>query len=205
MSNSTNAQKTAFARSINRNAEKVALQAIESLGRALPCSIVSRTGSIVTVKFEIISGFTIPPVTCPGSWSEYTRIPVQPGCKGVVDSIDTYLGGISGLGGGVADLVPRANLSSLIFRPVASADWSPSGNDNALVLYGPDGCILRDSGSATTLTVDPDDGVTIHASGGGSVLNANLVQAIDDTAAALAGVPINGLYHNINAVRIRVA
>jgi len=37
------------------------------------------------------------------------------------------------------------------------------------------------------------------------VASSPLVDAVDDTAAAALGVPINGLYHNSGAVMVRLA
>src|ERR1700743_7474 len=117
-----NAQKTPFQRSMNRFAEQKALSAIQITGKSLPASVVAVDGSIVTVKFEIQantsnSPFTLPNVTCPLAGPECIRYPTQSGAKGMVVSADAYLGGMSGLGGGVASLGLQANLSALVFFP----------------------------------------------------------------------------------------
>lgn len=159
----SNAQKTPIARSLNRLAEQKALGAIQSLGKSLPCRVVAVSGSIVTVAFELTNiPYTLPHVTCPTLGPEYVRYPTQVGDTGVVISMDAYIGGISGLGGGVADLTLRGNLSTLAFIGVASTAWSPTENSNALVLYGPDGAILRDLGKTATVTVDGSGNVQIH-------------------------------------------
>ena len=111
-------------------------------------------GSIVTVKFEVNSVQSLPQVTVPMFGPEYIRYPTQVGDKGVVLPIDVYLGGISGLGGGVATMAIPGNLSSLIFFPVASTQWSTSENPNAVVIYGPDGGIMRDTANKASITVD---------------------------------------------------
>ena len=53
--------------------------------------------------------------------------------------------------------------------------------------------------------VDPTDGDLRRLDGklGLKVATANLVDAADDNAAATAGVPVGGLYHNDGAVRFR--
>jgi len=158
-----NSQKLPLARSLNQIAETAARAAISQLGRALPCSVVAVMGSIVTVKFEVTSVQSLPQVTVPMFGPEYIRYPTQVGDKGVVLPIDVYLGGISGLGGGVATMAIPGNLSSLIFFPVASTQWSPTDDPDAVVVYGPTGVILRDQGSVCTLTLRPS-GVTIDGS-----------------------------------------
>lgn len=147
-------------------------------GRALPASVVSRVGSIVVVKFEITGTFTLPNVRVPMVGAEYLRLPIQPGCKGWVIPADAYLGGMSGLGGGVADLVPRGNLSSLVWSPIGNTSWTAAENANAAILYGPDGCILRDTASTAVVTISP-----------GHIVLA--VGAINITITA-AGIVVNG-------------
>lgn len=150
-----NAQKTPYARAINQFAEQKVLDAIQTLGKALPCHVVAIAGSIVTVQFDITNTpFTLPNVTCPMFGPEYIRYPTQVGDLGVVISADCYIGGVSGLGGGVADLSLQSNLSTLIFFPIANANWSTTDNADALVLYGPDGVIIRPTDKSNILTVD---------------------------------------------------
>jgi hypothetical protein len=111
-------------------------------------------GSIVTVKFELTTSFTLPQVTVPAAVFEYVRIPIQIGDKGIVIPASVRLGYISGLGGGTPpELVTPANLSSLLFMPVSSKNWSASEDPNKLVLYGPSGAILRTLDKASEVTV----------------------------------------------------
>lgn len=141
----------------------------------MPCSVVSVAGSIVTVKFEITSPFTLPNVAVPLFGPEYIRYPIQPGCAGVVFPADARLGGVSGLGIGIADLSTPANLSALVFFPIGNAGWTPSEDPNALLLYGPDGVIIRDKSSHTKIVLTPT-GVTITVPAGQAVtINGNLI------------------------------
>lgn len=167
-----NAQKTPLARTLNQVAVKAALNQIQQIGKALPASVVSVSGSIVTVKFEVQSSFTLPNVTIPMAGPEYIRFPTQVGDKGIVLPADVSLGGISGLGMGTAALALQANLSALVFLPIANKNWSPSENPNAIVLYGPDGGILRTSDSlgmvkvsalGTDITVPLGKTLSIHS------------------------------------------
>jgi hypothetical protein len=154
------AQKRPLARTLNAFAQRKVLDAIATLGRALPCTVVAVSGSIVTVSFEIASDYTLPTVTMPVATWQWARPPIQIGDQGMTVPADVDLGGISGLGAGIAGLSLPANLSALVFMPVASANWSASENPNAWVIYGPDGVILRDSGNACSLTLTPS-GVAI--------------------------------------------
>lgn len=160
---SDNAQTTPLAISLNLFAQRRALDAIQQLGKGLPCSIVSAVGQIVTVKFELQTINTLPNVTVPTAFSFYQMPPWQPGDKGVVLPADAYLGGISGLGGGTADLSLIGNLSALIFVPVANASWT-SPNPNAHVIQGPQGVILTNQPSTITLMLNGNS-VVIKGSG----------------------------------------
>lgn len=155
--------KTPIAESMNRFTEGKVGDVLELAGKALPCSVVSVSGPIVTVKFEINSGFTIPNVSVPIFGSEYIRLPIQPKCKGVVFAIDVYLGGVSGQGGGVADLSRKGNLSTLVFFPIGNTSFSPTDNPNALVMYGPEGVVVRTLDGSSTVVVG-QSGVVVRSS-----------------------------------------
>ena len=149
-----NSQKTPLGRSLNVFAAKRAQDAIQLAGKALPCSVVSVDGAIVTVNFEVNSPFTLPDVTIPLFGPEYIRYPIQPGDNGVVLPADAYLGGVSGLGGGVADLTLPANLSALVFLPIGNTEWS-AVDPQSVTLYGPNGVVLKDTSGATTFVLTP--------------------------------------------------
>ena len=158
------ALKTPFGRRANELALKRAGDAIQLEGKALPCSVVSGNGTFVIVKFEIQSIYTLPQVRVPVASSEYFRMPIQPGCKGVVIPADDYIGGVSGLGGGVAKLTRQANLANLVFVPIGTTAF-PSVPDGFAVIYGPTGVIIRDQNSGTVVTIT-GSGITIQLSGG---------------------------------------
>lgn len=149
-----NALKTPLTKSLPQLAERTALQAIRRTGRALPCSVTKVSGAIVTVKFEVQSGFTLNPVTMPLFGPEYIRYPIQKGDKGFTVPSDVYLGGVSGLGGGTADMSQRGNLSTLVFLPIGSKTWSEV-DPNAVTIYGPNGAVMRDTNSRSTVILTP--------------------------------------------------
>lgn len=149
-------QKLNFGRNMNRFAEKKLEDALQKVGKILPARVVKQDGRMVTVAFELRdTPFVLPQVTVPLFGPQYIRYPMQPGDKGIVIPADTYLGGVSGLGGGIADLTPPDNLSSLLFLPISNTEWE--GVDGQVVtIYGPEGVTIRDTGSNTTFLLTPD-------------------------------------------------
>lgn len=137
-----NYQKTPLAPSFQRTALQAAATAIQRLGRALPCAVTAVSGQTVTVKFEIATAQTLPSVTIPIAGWAYDWIPVQVGDAGVTMPADAYLGGVSGLGGGIAGTATPANMTALVFVPVANAAWS-APNPDQRVVQGPSGVLLR--------------------------------------------------------------
>ena len=75
----------------------------------------------------------------PVEGSEYIRLPIQVGDKGWVKAADAYLGGVSGLGGGVASLVRQGNLAALVFAPIGNTNFATVSNANAVTIYGVNG------------------------------------------------------------------
>jgi hypothetical protein len=189
-----NSQKTPLARTLNQFAARTVLGAMEQLGRSLPASVVSRKGAIVTVKFLLTSPYTLPNVTVPLIGSEYVRLPIQAGCLGWVMTADAYLGGVSGLGGGTAGISPRGNLSMLVFSPIGNKNWTAADDDEAVVIYGPDGVILRDSKAAGKLQIKPTTVQWDLPAGVSLVINGNVV--INGNETLTGGLALGG---NISA------
>lgn len=158
----TIAQKLPLARTLNRAVRTQINDAFQRSGQALPCSVVTvQSSGIVTVKFEVNSTFTLPPVTIPVYGFEYIRYPIQVGDKGFTVPADASLAGTSGLGTGVSDLSEPANLGALVFLPCGSAKWFATPDPNAVVLYGPNGVQLRDTSNASNVTLTPS-GIAIN-------------------------------------------
>jgi len=153
-------QKTPFAVSISNLLDTKLGQNQQAFGFQLPCRVTAVNGAIVTVNFEIDTGglFTFPPVTCPIAESTYVRLPVQVGDFGVCMAADARLGGVTGLGQGLAPLELPFNLGALV--------------------YVPNGVVLRDTNSATTITLVPS-GVTI--------IRGNTEMVINDTGVTITG------------------
>jgi hypothetical protein len=156
-----------------------ALSAIQQTGKALPCRVVEVVSSgIVKVSFEVDAApYTLPQITVPIEYPEYIRYPIQPGDTGMVFPADVRISGVCGLGGGVPTLSQPGNLSALSFVWLGSKNWTATDDPNAVVIYGPDGVVLRDSGSTTKLVLTPS-GVTIT---GNVVVNGTITATGDVT------------------------
>lgn len=160
----SNFSKLWLQKSQNEGAIKRARLAIENEGRALPCRVVAVDGAMVTVAFEVDSApLTLPQVTIPKAESNWIRMPTQIGDFGVTMPADAYLGGVSGLGGGTANMARRGNLSALVFVPISNKA-APPDNVNAAQVMGPEGVILRTKDNACSLVLN-ESGVTITLGG----------------------------------------
>ena len=167
-----NFQKQPLIASLNEHAINKILAAIRQQGRSLPCSVVSVSGAIVTVAFQVNTKFpngttlTLPNVRIPVQTSRYVREPIKAGDLGFAVAADAYLGGMSGLGGGIADLSTRANLTALAFQPLGNAEWE-SADPNAVVIgqAASNGVRLQDATAAAVATVQPT-GHTFTFAGG---------------------------------------
>lgn len=194
-----NSQKISFVHSQNQFVERKINEALQLSGKALPCTVSAVNGSIITVNFEVQSKITLPKVTCPLFGPEYIRYPVQVGDKGVVFSADASLGSMSGLGSGVATLTNVGNLSSLVFFPIGNKSFG-AVDPNSVTIYGPNGTVLRDTGSATVMTLTPSGivvttagSISMSAAGGVSMTLAGGVATIAATTINLNGsLIING-------------
>ncbi|SVY08736.1 hypothetical protein [Klebsiella pneumoniae] len=152
----TISQRLNFAKSMNNFAEVKIAEAMELVGKILPATVVRQSGKMITVSFSLTTiPFTLPQVTIPLFGPEYVRYPMQPGDRGIVIPADTYIGGMSGLGGGVADLTQPTNLSALVYLPISNTEWQDV-DGQVVTVYGPEGVTLRDSGSNTTFLLKPD-------------------------------------------------
>ena len=130
-------------------------------------------GSIVTVSFQVNSApWTLPPITIPKSEDPWVRSPTQVGDFGFTVPGDCYLGGVSGLGGGTADLRPRANLSALVFVPISNKN-SPPIDPNAAQIQGPNGAIIQTTTGTTCSIVANQNGITLTYGSKVVTLNAS--------------------------------
>jgi hypothetical protein len=104
-------------------------------GRKYPCTVKEVVSpGIVTVNFEVNSHpFTLPQPTVPVVGSEYARLPIRVGDKGMCIAADVRLGGVTGLGTGVPDLTPPGNLSGLAFIWLGNTDWATEDDEGNVI------------------------------------------------------------------------
>ena len=209
-----NSQKTPFAESIQRFAEAKWNSLIELEGKALPASItkVGANGTIVTVKLEVTTKYTIPVLTIPIAGSQYIRLPVQVGDKGVVFPCDTSIGNVTGLGPTTVDLTKSANLSSLVFFPVGNSSFANAMNANRIELYGPDGAIIHSANkqfivqvTQSEIDIQKADGtvsIKIDAAGvhGTGLLDWNGNFQLNGSILGSSGGAYAGTFHTTGAI-----
>lgn len=192
-----NAQKTPIQTSLQEWAN-YRLESFKKMeGKRIPATVVDvdPTGTIVTVKFEVLDDvLTLPQVECPVQTTEYARAPIRKGTKGYVAAAEYYIGGMTELGGGTAHLEQQPNLSNLIFCPLGNADFQETDDPNWYVIYGPEGVLIRTEDGETSLLLKKGGGVEINAPLGFNIFKANWVEASSDAEAKSFGIPYNGLY-----------
>ncbi|WP_324028579.1 phage baseplate protein [Pantoea sp. JZ2] len=188
----SNAQKTPFISTLSGMMSDVNRSQAALKGRELPCHVVGVRGQIVTVQFDMLpEGINFPQITIPVATFPYIRYPIQAGDRGVTIAADVSLRGVSGLGPGIANLSYTLSLTPLFFVPIANAEW-PGENPNKIVLYGPEGALIKTSDGKTSVSIDSDKialsiaGQTLELSASGLIHN---------------GVNIGATHkHNVNGV-----
>lgn len=206
MSGTTNAQKTYIADSWQRFVEGKIRDALQQQGKELPCEVVApfgNTGALYTVKFDVNAApFNLPQLVVPLFGPEFVRYPIQPGCKGVVFSADARLGGVTGLGSGTPSLAQPANLSALVFFPVANTGWSATDDPRKLVLYGPDGAVLRDATNGSSVVVTAiealvQSGATVRLKVGANTITVSSSGIDIEGALTINGAPFAAHEHTL--------
>ena len=133
-----NSQKTPLAQSLQKLGRAKAQDAVQMLGRGLPCTVDSVDGpGVVTVNFaEATSPTPLPKMQMPVNKPRYIKYPIQVGDIGVALSADLRTGGLTGLGVGVPNLQDTvANLSGMTFFWLGHSDEAFIDAE-ALDLYG---------------------------------------------------------------------
>jgi len=202
VNSAANQQKTPLGQSVNRHARAKALDQIRQTGRSLPCTVVKVSGSIVTVSFQVQAApgqaaVTIPNVTIPVIGAEYVRMPIQQGCRGMTVAADAYLGGMSGLGGGIATLTQPMNLTALAFLPLGNVGFF-AVNGNILTLYGPSGVTIQDANADPATTIALGGGniaLTAGTSGSISFTVGGHTLVINSSGIVLDGITWGTHYH----------
>ncbi|MDR8399213.1 phage baseplate protein [Paraburkholderia sp. USG1] len=128
--------------------------ALQLLGKGLPCHVIEAAGPLITVAFDVTSLFTLPQITVPLFGPEYIRYPIQPGDKGYVIPVECPVGFSSGQASSPPDLSAPGNLEALYFQPIGNAKWQ-TVDGQAVVIYGPNGVTLRDTNSGAVIVLHP--------------------------------------------------
>ena len=163
-------QKIPLAVSLANFTEQSVQEGLSGLGQVYPCTVksVGLDGSgntVVTVNFEInpVSStgtkITLPEVTMPIAESRYVRLPIKVGDQGIAIAASVRIGGITGLGTGLAPLAPASNLGALVFLPVSNTAWTTL-DPNAVVISASNGAIIRTDDGKAVVTI-ADDKITV--------------------------------------------
>ena len=179
----SNNQKTPFSPAIQAVIKNRIKDSLNVLGQALPCHVVAVNGAIVTVNFDISTTTdTYPPVTCTTIGSKYLRIPIQVGDKGVCLPADTLLGGVTGLGTGLASLAAPSNLGALIFVSLGNINWAN---------IDPTATVITSSLGASNVTI-AESGVTITYGGYTITMNSSGINLNNYVQVTSSGVNLTG-------------
>lgn len=120
-----NSQKTPLAQSLQKLGRAKAQDAVQALGKGLPCTVASVVGpGVVTVNFAVASlPAPLPRLTMPVLKPPYIKYPIQEGDAGLTVVCGLRTGGLSGLGVGVPNLQDTVgNLSALHFIWLGKTD-----------------------------------------------------------------------------------
>jgi hypothetical protein len=146
-------QKTPLSRTLPQFVNAAAIDQIVASGQGYPGQVTAVNGAIVTVNFLIANIDTPDGVQMPVASPEYVRWPIQKNDLGVAVPMSVYIGCVSGLGGANTNY-PVGNLAALVWMPTGNVNFAVV-DPNALTLYGPNGVVVRDSGSSSAMTLTP--------------------------------------------------
>jgi hypothetical protein len=194
-----NAQKTPLSRTLPAFTKQKAVDELAKRGQALPGTVLSVSGSIVTINFEVTDA-TLNNAIMPVAGAEYIRYPIQKGDKGVAIPTWIYLGAISGLGASAevaATNTLYGNLSSFVWFPIGNKNWTvpPGSSANALTLYGKLTTVLLDSLAGNSSVSLASSGITLtFGSGSITMGSSNITLAFGAMSVVISssGVTIAG-------------
>jgi hypothetical protein len=159
-----------IAEAINKVAIARAEEAIQRIGKALPCRVTAVDGTHVTVAFEVNAApFTMPTITIPKAESPWFRSPTQVGDFGLTIPSHAYLNSVNGQGGASPNLARPGNLSALVWVPVGSTAYGPI-NNNAIFIQGPEGVVMQTQDGSASVNIGLT-GITLTF--GGKVVTLN--------------------------------
>ena len=133
-----NTQKTPLAQSLQKLGRAKAVDAVQALGKGLPCTVAEVVSpGIVVVNFAVSSApAPLPQIEMPVNKPPYIKYPIRVGDPGVALSADLRTGALTGLGLGVPSLQDTVgNLSAMTFFWLGTLD-EEFLDPEALELYG---------------------------------------------------------------------
>lgn len=154
--------------SLGQNLAAIGLYAAQTQqdqnGWQLPCVVSEVNGSFVKVSFQVRGeGIPLPQIEVPIYGWEYIRFPIQVGDPGVTISIDANLFNICGQSEGLPNFVSNGNFgATLMFLPIMSKKMSDTDDTQAVVIYGPNGVIIRDTEGNTVIKVSATGMVSVQ-------------------------------------------
>ena len=195
---SDNSYKTPLINSLNVFSDGKINAANAMLGKSLPCSVVSVSGAMITVKFEVTTNYSLPQVTVPLAGAEYIRYPIQVGDKGFVTTADASLSAMSGQGGavGTVNMVLQGNLSALVFVAFGNTDW---------VIVDPTSVtIYANKNLQTTLAINPTS-IKMNAPKGVHInAQTNITGSVQVSGNVIVGNGASGTFTSIDGFSITV-
>lgn len=135
--------------------------AFSTKGKCWPCTVkrvlTEAGGQTVEVSYDVQPnpGEIIPTTIMSVATFEYIRFPVQVGDRGFTLCADVSLREVTGRGTGTPRQVRAPNFNALVFFPVATLDYFDINEPRRIVLYGPDGGVLRTAEGQSCVEVDP--------------------------------------------------
>jgi hypothetical protein len=148
-------------------------------GWELPCTVVAVDDSkgFVTVNFEVQNTpFTIPQITIPVIGWEYIRLPIQIGDRGITRKIDVEITSISGQGSTPPNISNAGNLTGVLaFAPIMNKEFVNSPDPNAVLIYGPNGVILRTVDGVGVVVINTD-AIVLNYGGNTIVMNEDGIE-----------------------------
>jgi hypothetical protein len=158
--------------------------ALQLMGKALPCHVISAAGPLITVAFDLApSVWTLPQITVPLFGPEYVRYPIQPKDKGYVIPVECPVGFSSGQASSPPDLSQPGNLEALYFQPIGNAKWQEV-DGQSVVIYGPNGVTIRDTNSGAVIVLHPDE-ITITIGACVTTINGTTISMVAPTSITL--------------------
>lgn len=147
------------------SSESIVKVVLSELQRALPCHVVSVSGSLVTVAFDVANPpIPLPQVTVPKAEGMWLRSPTQIGDRGIVLAADAYLEPIAGMASGTAPFTRPSTYGGLAFMPV-SQQPSPPDDPNASYVQGPNGFVGQTTTGTKSSVITDSNGTTITFGG----------------------------------------